>query len=96
MKPPAFEDLRFCLADDLTSAVAKLPKGWWWSGGVCSVSCHASIGPDVAYVGQPMLNAFDDGFHADLAQPATLAEAVRDCIEQAEEAIRALEKEAGR
>lgn len=93
MNAPSFSDLRFCLADDLAAAVSKLPHGWWWSGGVCSVSCHASIGPDRAYVGQPMLNAFDDGFHADLAQPATLAEAVRACIEQAEEAIRALAAE---
>lgn len=87
---PLFSDLRACLDDDLAAAVAELPEGWWWSGGVCSVSCHASIGPDRAYVGQPMLNAFDDGFHVDLAQPATLAQAVKACIAQAKEAIVAL------
>ena len=76
-----------CVDQDLLAAVSELPAGWWWSGGVCSVSCHATIGPDRAYIGQPILNAFDDGFDADLAQPATLAEALRDCIEQAKTAL---------
>jgi hypothetical protein len=74
----------------LADAVAELPRGWWWSGGVCGLTCHASIGPDFQGASPEMLAAFDDGFHADIAQPTTLAAAIMDCIAQAEEAIRAL------
>lgn len=74
----------------LSDAIAELPKGWWWSGGVCGFSCHASIGPDVKFASEDLLMAFDDGFHADIEQPSTLGAAIMDCIAQAEEAIRTL------
>ena len=74
----------------LADAVAELPSGWWWSGGVCGLTCHASIGPDFQGASPEMLAAFDDGFHADNAQPTTLAAAIMDCIAQAKESIRTL------
>lgn len=84
---PPPETLAACLDPGMPDALAKLPIGWYWTGGVCSVSCHASIGPDRAYIPQAMLNAFDSGFHADVDQPSTLSEALLDCIEQATAAI---------
>ena len=87
--------MRACLTDDLTDAVATVPAGWWWSGGICSVSCHASIGPDSAYIFDPLIDRFDAGFHADLAHPCTLADAVRDCVEQARIAVRDFLREGG-
>ena len=84
---PAPEALVDCLDPGMTAALARLPVGWWWCGGVCSVSCHASIGPDSAYVPEPMLTAFTNGFHADIGQPSTMSEALLDCIAQATAAI---------
>jgi hypothetical protein len=68
---------------------AKLP-GWWFSVGECQVSADASCGPTresphIALI--PSDRRFDDGFHADLAQPATMADALRDVMEQALAAI---------
>ena len=60
--------------DGFAEALALVPKGWWWSVGVCSVSCDASIGPDVAYCDKETLIAFDSGFHADVPQPSTVAD----------------------
>jgi hypothetical protein len=82
--PSGFDPSRWheCLAG-FADAVSELPGGWWFSVGVCSVSCHASIGPDVAYCDKATLIAFDEGFHADIPQPSTVAGALRDCIEQA-------------
>lgn len=66
--------------------------GWWWSGGACSVSAHASVGPDMNSRDKALLEhrQFDEGFHADLAQPASVGEALQDCIDQALAAKRAL------
>jgi hypothetical protein len=72
--------------DGLLDALSELPKGWWWSVGTCSVSNDASIGPDVAYCDKETLIRFDDGLHADLPHPSTIADALRDCIRQAREA----------
>lgn len=88
---PAPEVLVDCLDPGMAAALAQLPVGWWWCGGVCSVSCHASIGPDRAYIPEPMLTAFDSGFNADIGQPATLSEALLDCIAQATAAIAELD-----
>ena len=66
--------------DDLIAAINEfytaLP-GWWFTVGRCSVSCHASVGPDGNWVANPLLDLFDDGFHSDLALPTTLAEVLR-------------------
>lgn len=74
--------------DQLTAAVERMERelpGWWWSTGSCSVSAHASIGPDIGGTDSHLLplDVVDEGFHADLAQPATCAEALNRCIDQA-------------
>ncbi|MDB5733197.1 MAG: hypothetical protein JWQ03_3092 [Variovorax sp.] len=69
--------------DDLVVALSTVPEGWWWSIGTCSVSNDASIGPDVAHCDRETLIRFDDGLHADLPHPSTIAEAVRDVVAQA-------------
>jgi hypothetical protein len=62
--------------------------GWWWSLGNCSVSADASCGPDRAGPDARLLKdrLFDDGFHSDLRQPATPAEALMDVLDQAKKA----------
>lgn len=69
---------------------AKLP-GWWYSVCECQVSCDASCAPtsespDINRI-KVARDCWDDGFHADLRQPSSLAEALRDVMEQALEAI---------
>lgn len=64
--------------------VCELP-GWWWTTGTCALTAHASIGPDstgpdAALLSDPL---FDDGFSADLRHPATLADAINACVDQA-------------
>jgi hypothetical protein len=66
--------------ETLAQVIASVPKGWWWSVGECSVSCDATIGPDVAYCDKATLVRFDSGIMADLAQPSTPAEALRAAI----------------
>ena len=77
---------------------ARFP-GWWISCGLCGLTGHASIGPDYNSKDQgdrlrreyPDVDVFDSGFHADLAPGDgwdRVAEAVRNCIEQAETTIR--------
>lgn len=66
--------------------------GWWFTVGECQVSADASCGPtrespDIALVEKD--RRFDDGFHADLLQPATMADALRDVQRQALAAINA-------
>jgi hypothetical protein len=73
--------------DGLVAAIEAfrtLLPGWWYSLGDCGVSAHASCGPDrqggdADLLVQPL---FDAGFHADIAQPATIAEALHDVTEQ--------------
>jgi hypothetical protein len=69
---------------------AELP-GWWFTVGECSVSADASCGPDVAGPDAGLLKRrqFDAGFHADLPQPANMADALADVLAQAIEARRA-------
>jgi len=60
--------------------------GWWYSVCECQVSCDASCAPtkesgDLALVDQDA--RFDSGFHADLAQPSSLAAALCDVRDQA-------------
>lgn len=73
---------------DLTAVIARVERelpGWWWSVGSCSISAHASIGPDLAGSDKHLLEIkeFDDGFHADLSRPSTIAEALTQCIDEA-------------
>lgn len=67
----------------------KLP-GWWWTIGSCSVSGHASCGPDSSGPDADLLETGDlafDGFHQDYIGPDdTAADALRDVMEQAIEA----------
>lgn len=64
---------------------AKLP-GWWYTMGDCSVSADASCGPDSAGPDFDLLylddRTFDNGFHVDLLQPATVAEALLNVMNQ--------------
>lgn len=72
----------------LSGAVERLERelpGWWWRIGACSVSADASIGPDRTGPDAVLLGdrRFDEGFHADIKQPALVAEALVSCIDQA-------------
>ena len=71
---------------------AALP-GWWFTVGECSVSCDATVGPDRAHCPQWMLDAFDDGFDCDLAQPSTLSDALRGATAAALSALPAPPKQ---
>ena len=77
---------------------AALP-GWWFTVGECQVSADASCGPTteapqhIALI--PLDHRFDDGFHADLAQPATMAEALQTVQQDALEAIARLNEGQG-
>lgn len=68
--------------NDLAAAIGEFSTalpGWWFSVGDCSVSADASCGPDRNGVDRELLKdrSFDNGFHADLPKPASLAEALR-------------------
>ena len=68
---------------------AKLP-GWWFSMGECQVTCHASCAPTIESPHLDLIEhdrRFDDGFHADLPQPTTLASALSDVLSQALDAV---------
>lgn len=67
---------------------AALP-GWWYSVCECQLSCDASCAPtaespDIGLIGYD--EQFNDGFHVDLLQPATLADALRTVMRDALEA----------
>lgn len=74
---------------DLEAAIAEFKAalpGWWYSICECQVSCDASCAPTTETDDIDLIEfnpAFDSGFHADLRQPATLAEALRDVMGQA-------------
>jgi hypothetical protein len=75
----------------IDEAVAKFKDelpGWWYSLADCSVSADASCGPDRAGPDADLLEhrLFDDGFHGDLRQPATVQDALMWAMEQALEA----------
>jgi hypothetical protein len=74
--------------EQVVSKIETELPGWWWTTGNCSVSAHATIGPDVAGPDARLLQIkeFDEGFSADLGQPATPAEALLDALEQAKAA----------
>jgi hypothetical protein len=67
---------------------AALP-GWWYSVCECQVSCDASCAPTTDSLDIALAecgNDFDGGFHADLPQPSTLAQALLHVLGQALEA----------
>jgi len=94
-QPEGSENL-MALLDAIQRLEKELP-GWWWSVGSCHVSAdasigpinrpwtHASIGPDSAGPDAILLDdkLFDGGFHCDLCQPATCAEALNGAIDEA-------------
>jgi hypothetical protein len=66
--------------------------GWWFTVGECQVSADASCGPtrESEHLALIRLDKrFDDGFHADLPQPASMADALRNVMAQAASAIEA-------
>lgn len=71
------------LKDAIEGIERQLP-GWWWTIGACSLTRHASCGPDRTGQDAHLLaqSLFDGGFHADLAD-GTLADALRDVTKQA-------------
>lgn len=83
-----------CSVHALASVIAAFRRelpGWWFTVGECSVSADASCGPDRTGPDRALLanRVFDEGFHADLPQPATMAEALATVTAQAIEARRA-------
>lgn len=87
-------DWKTAPATDLEEAIrrfkADLP-GWWFSVCECQVSCDASCGPTsesehIALVAAPD-DDFGAGFHVDLPQPSTLAQALNAVREEAIDAI---------
>ncbi len=81
MTEPCETDLEATIQEFRTA----LP-GWWFSVCECQVSCDASAAPtrlseDLALI--PLDERFNDGFHADVPQPSTLAEALRCVMEDA-------------
>lgn len=90
--------LRIARPAGLEQAIAlfkvKLP-GWWFTVGECQVSADASCAPTresphIALI--PLDQRFDAGFHADLPQPDTMANALRTVLSEALEAIQLAEK----
>lgn len=86
-------------ATDLEAAIAHFKTvlpGWWFSVCECQVSCDASCAPtgeapEYKWVGRTP--EFNSGFHADLPQPSTLADALFDVMEQALQAIADIEEQ---
>jgi hypothetical protein len=82
---------------DLATSIMRIERelpGWWWSVGACHVSSDASCapdryGPDATLLSDP---EFDEGFHADIRQPSTCADALNDVIDQALQAKQSAKK----
>lgn len=60
--------------------------GWWFSVGECEKSCDASCGPtrESEHCSERAFKfdeRFNNGFHVDLDQPSTLAQAL-NCVAQ--------------
>lgn len=83
-------------ATGLEAAMARFKlelPGWWFSVCECQVSCDASCAPTNEVEGWRDLCARDDrfnsGFHADLPQPSSLAQALDTVREEAIAALKA-------
>lgn len=59
--------------DAALSLAERVLPGWWWTAGKCGLTCHASVGPDRAFIAEPDLSKYDAGFHADIPNPSTPA-----------------------
>lgn len=71
--------------------------GWWYTLGECERSCDASCAPtrasaDLALI--PFDERFNSGFHCDLPQPSTLADALGAVMGEALSAKAVARKEA--
>lgn len=87
--PDDFDDL--LAISEMVKAFRRDLPGWWLSFGECSVSCHASCGPDRQGKDRHLLagrGKFDDGFHADIDQPSRMADAINDVRRQALKAMK--------
>lgn len=85
------------LEDAIAEFKRKLP-GWWFRVGECQVSCDATCAPTTESPHSAWAREdrrFDHGFDADLDQPATLADALRDVMQQALNAIAEREGQGG-
>lgn len=72
--------------DTAIALFKQLLPGWWYSLGECQVSCDASCAPtpesgDLDLI--PRDARFDSGFHVDIPQPSTLAQALAFVMDQA-------------
>lgn len=78
----------------LPAAIGRFKRdlpGWWYSVCECQVSCDASCAPTRESPHVSLIvkdERFDSGFHVDLEQPSTLAEALDTVREMALDAIR--------
>ena len=72
--------------DAALALAERVLPGWWFTAGRCGLTCHASVGPDRAFIPEPTLSLYDDGFHADLPNPSTPALALCAAILAAKEA----------
>jgi len=80
--------------EDLCRTITEFRRvlpGWWFTVGHCKLTSDASCGPDA---GNPLCRVprFDEGFHADLEPPATLADAMRVVMGDALEAKAAVKE----
>lgn len=57
--------------DAAVSLAGRVLPGFWWTAGRCGLTCHASVGPDRAFIAEPDLSKYDAGFHADIPNPST-------------------------
>lgn len=85
---PQNEGFMLCDAAELGRTITRFREalpGWWFTVGECSVSADASCGPDRTGPDARLLSIrlFDDGFHADLPQPSSMAAALADVTAQA-------------
>lgn len=89
-------DWKTAPATDLEAAIAEFKAalpGWWFSVCECQVSCDASCAPTIQSRHIRLVSAddrFNSGFHADLPQPSTLADALRAIMAEAQAAIAAV------
>lgn len=90
------EDWKTRQAVGLEAAIARFKRdlpGWWYRVCECQVSADASCGPtrESEHIGLiPKDKSFDDGFHADLDMPSTMANALDNVREKALAAIERL------
>lgn len=59
--------------DATVALLERVLPGWWFTVGRCGLTCHASVGPDRAFIQETLLSLYDDGFNADLPNPSTPA-----------------------